>query len=100
MTEQSNVTEARPDCDICGRPYRVHKTGLGFPMCPISAIGYRPAAAPEKEIVGRLEAHGEALFALSDRLRASRIISASDSVHEAYERVVQTFTALEAARKP
>jgi hypothetical protein len=40
---------------------------------------------------------GEALFVLSDRLRASGVLSASDQVHEAYERVVAEFKALSEA---
>ena len=43
-----------------------------------------------------VERLGEALFVLSDRLRASGIISASDAVHDAYEAVVAAFQALSA----
>jgi hypothetical protein len=58
----------------------------------------RAAISAQSDTITRLQAalepHGEALFALSDRLRASGVLSASDAVHEAYERVVKTFQAL------
>jgi hypothetical protein len=41
-----------------------------------------------------VEALGEALFMLSDKLRASGILSASDAVHDAYENVVKAFQAI------
>jgi hypothetical protein len=50
-------------------------------------------ADPSPELVEHL---GEALFVLSDRLRASGVLSSSDQVHDAYERVVAEFKAIEA----
>jgi hypothetical protein len=43
-----------------------------------------------------VERLGGALFTLSDRLRASGVLSASDPVHEAYEGVVAAFQAISA----
>lgn len=55
------------------------------------------APPPQVEPTAEIERHGETLFLLSDRLRASGIISASNKVHEAYEEVVQSWDALTAA---
>jgi hypothetical protein len=51
------------------------------------------AGQPSDDAVERL---GEALFVLSDRLRASGVLSASDPVHQAYEGVVAAFQPLAA----
>jgi hypothetical protein len=52
-----------------------------------------PEGQPSDDAVERL---GEALFVLSDRLRASGVLSASDPVHQAYEGVVAAFQPLAA----
>jgi hypothetical protein len=52
------------------------------------------ALVRSKPIDRDIERLGEALFNLSDKMRASGILSASDAVHEAYERVVAEFTAI------
>jgi hypothetical protein len=58
-------------------------------------LGIPDPEAPNSDLLEEaIGAHGEALFVLSDRLRASGVISSSDAVHQAYERVVATYQSL------
>lgn len=38
------MTTDKPDCDICGQPYRQHNINTGVAFCPIFAI-YRPKSS-------------------------------------------------------
>jgi hypothetical protein len=95
-------------CPSCGHdmPYiEAYQREAGQPSPWSSLVNVDPAeemaerlaeGQPSDDAVERL---GEALFVLSDRLRASGVLSASDPVHQAYEGVVAAFQPL-AAMQP
>jgi hypothetical protein len=92
-------------CPSCGHdmPYiEAYQREAGQPSPWSSLVNVDPAeemaerlaeGQPSDDAVERL---GEALFVLSDRLRASGVLSASDPVHQAYEGVVAAFQPLAA----
>jgi hypothetical protein len=80
----------QPSEGVCA----VHESRVrGCAVC--DGLDYEPQkpGQPSDDAVERL---GEALFVLSDRLRASGVLSASDPVHQAYEGVVAAFQPLAA----